>query len=274
MLDSSAKRRVITQEKYNRLLEAFRTRPGKIMYASRVAGVDRRTARRAWSKGWPTLPPIEQVLDHEREQALIRAQTLADKAMERVQDEREALQKRAIAVTSEEIRVVDRARSNAIKLLEAMASVTRSSELLTKRVAEVLEATASEISPATCLKLLEQLARIQKQAIEAGDLVIKMERVRNGSPSELLDEQAKDDDASIEESAGKIARAARALQRARELGIVVMPEEPNAIDVTPRALPEQEAEVVADSAPAPDLDPTPIPANVLPFAPVTDEDAQ
>ena len=60
--------RAQTRETYDLMLAAFRDQPAGYTNAARVAGVDRATAKRVWSAGWPKLqlPPIQETVEAER----------------------------------------------------------------------------------------------------------------------------------------------------------------------------------------------------------------
>lgn len=66
----------ISREVAEKLLEAYRRSPGHARFAAKAAGCDRRTALKAWERGWPHLPYVARAMKsivHE-EQELARAQ--------------------------------------------------------------------------------------------------------------------------------------------------------------------------------------------------------
>lgn len=59
-------RRVMTKEMWSALLESYRSDPGAHTKAAKLAGIDRRTAAKAWSKGlsgWGNNQPISQLVN-------------------------------------------------------------------------------------------------------------------------------------------------------------------------------------------------------------------
>jgi hypothetical protein len=86
---STMSRRLPSTAQFTALREAFRAnppaRPRDFRDAGRVADVTEATARRAWARGWPGIPPVEVSLAEERAiaaqlPAVLRVETLVAEA--------------------------------------------------------------------------------------------------------------------------------------------------------------------------------------------------
>jgi len=76
-------RRVITQEFYTSILQAFRKAPENYRAVAKALKIDWKTAKRGWEEGWPRFtwaPPIKDVIRQEQVQVRVAAMEQADAA--------------------------------------------------------------------------------------------------------------------------------------------------------------------------------------------------
>lgn len=77
----------LSHAKYELLIEAFRQKPGNVLHASKYAGVNRASAKRAWEVGYqargkyPGRISISEMLQQEAEEAAIAVRTAVHKEM-------------------------------------------------------------------------------------------------------------------------------------------------------------------------------------------------
>ena len=80
--------RQLTEIVYNRLILAYREKPGEHKHAALKSGLNWRTARRGWEIGWapriPWAPCIKTIIETEQTEA--RAKILIEKAQQTVEE--------------------------------------------------------------------------------------------------------------------------------------------------------------------------------------------
>ena len=218
-------RRKITPEFYRALCDAFRQLPADPSGAARLvreatgSTCDRRTAIRAWHKGWPKLEllSISELL--EKEKIAARAALVAVEAAELLtsatSDEalvREQARIDAIKARTDEGRLVRTSRSNVLALLESSEELLAGYRKLAPKVKQALENIDVEnIDPEKAARLLWRVAISSRAAIDAGMRTLQMERLLLGQPMEIIGIRDMDLDESdvleeLEEAATMAAR--------------------------------------------------------------------
>lgn len=183
-------RRQITQELYESLCIAFKDKPGNCSNAARVAGCDRRMAKRAWEKGWKYAPwaiPIKVALQRDQVEArAVRAQIRTREYLDAEQIRDQARQD-AIESRAEEGELVRLARRATIDLMGQTVLTIEAARAVTQRLHQaVTTGGVDSLSPGQCLSLMEKLAKTSASAVSTGQAVMRMERLHMGQPETIV----------------------------------------------------------------------------------------
>lgn len=224
---------MITQETYDKLAESYRKYPGAIDRAAKYAGVNYKTAKRAWDQGWTRAPSnqfktIKDLLRDE-EQAAQEARS-AQEAAATVERERLAREAERARQLEEEAKQVDEASLRALRKdtlagLVACASLTEGVSMLAKRVNEQLKAGVDKNGNPLDIDATKTLRILRDYALTVGRLgaivetVHGMERVKQGLPTAIMGIDVAH--VTLEDAEREVEFAQKALTRAKELGIVV-----------------------------------------------------
>ena len=183
-------RRIITQDLYDSLITAYRERPNNHSNAARVAGCDRRMARRAWGEGWTSAPwavPIRQAIELEQVEARsVRASSRTSEflAAEAIRDR---ARQDAIEARGEEGQLVKLARHATLDLMAQTVQTIEAARAVTNRLHDsILEGSVDHMSPAQCLALMDKLAKTAASAVSTGQAVMRMERLHMGEPEAIV----------------------------------------------------------------------------------------
>lgn len=220
-------RRKITSEFYQALVDAFRECPGNATGAARTVReatgttCDRRTAARAWTRGWPehNFPPVEKTLELEvvsaRAALVVIANDSADLLVSATSDEaivREQARIDAIKARTDEGRLVRIARENVVALLESSNELLDGYRKLAPKVKKILaNMDGNELDVTEAARLLWRVAIAARASTDAGMRVLQMERLLLGQPMEIIGVRDMDLDESdvleeLEEAASMAAR--------------------------------------------------------------------
>ena len=158
---------------HQRLLAAFREHPGDHTAVRRIIGVDARTARRGWERGWPgrNWPAIKPIVEREQEErrARLAGRAPAMLADAELQAEREVML----------------ARGSGVMALELL-SVTRKLMPRMKMLAEQIEQTKDLApDPVGAMAVLGRFTRSVGRAVEVARAAIELERIRVGDPQRI-----------------------------------------------------------------------------------------
>lgn len=226
--------RRITLQQWENMLASYRELSppvqGAITAAAQAAQVNRRTATRAWEKGFGYLGkvPIQEVLLEEKFAARATAMdvTLAA-AREQTQAQadrayQEAERARADAVKSrrQEGDMVRAQRGNLMALIGVSGSVLRGALKQAREIEKIVE---TGVDPANNQKLtlgqkvdtLWKLSRIVAQTATSSAEVIRMERLLLGEPTEIIG-TLELGDLSEDQAIAEIREAQEAAQRILE----------------------------------------------------------
>jgi len=222
-------RNEMNRVRYDKIVCAFRDEPGNFRQAAIKSGVDWRTARKGWLKGWPDLdfPPIKQVILDEQMES--RSQAEREKRNEQREEAERALQRDvevkdraradAIAARKAEADLVRANRGNTIALVSITGRVLRgalkNAEELERAFANGEDSDGKKLSVSQRIQLIDKLARTVERASRAARDTMAMERTLLGEPTEIIGVTSLDftDD---EETFREIQDFATAAQRARE----------------------------------------------------------
>ncbi len=216
-------RRVIDKPFVDKLTDAFSAHPGNASAAAKSAGCDHRTARRGWAVGWPAagFRPISEVVA-ERQQA---ARALA---LQRSEDARTADFQAAEAIAERARLDMAREREQDGQIARgakgnALAALATSAQLLKRGHKISQDLTADELAGLPVrerIKALKVIAEFNREATNAAEAAIKLERLIMGEPTETVRHEHAHVHVSAEDMAATIAKASRAVERARERGVL------------------------------------------------------
>lgn len=217
--------RTLTREDYDKLVHAFHQVPGNFFAASRLAGVCRATARRAWELGFPKRgwDPIKDVLAAEAAEVRRRMDE---------QEERE----RALAARERRLKPLvdgEAERRSSVKRREewaaACTAARRNSQLMLLTTNELLQAAYARapemkrklledksLSPAEYVKIVKELTSTGKAVSDALQTTQQVERLALGQPTEIVGLQPML--ATREEAVRQIERSKAAIERAMRKG--------------------------------------------------------
>ena len=196
-------RRIIDRNTYDLLLTAYRDTPGNHTNAARVAGIDRRMARRAFETGWDSAPwavPIKSALQSEQiaaraERAKMRTAEFIDEQTQRDNARRDAIDARAT-----ELHGLKMARGVSIATFNALLRVMRDIQPVAERVRAMAD-DLDNVSPERALNILDRVARLANTATNTAQTVMRMERLHAGDPETVVAVQLgelSDDDITAE----------------------------------------------------------------------------
>lgn len=198
----------VDERVWQKLVNAFRDSPGNFRNASRVASVDRTTARKAWCVGYPKVnrKPIQEMLRVEEEEraALVRARA------ESVRTETEAFAAamrkdvRGAALeeyerTGQYLKAAAMTATNTLVATHRLQPVVTELGSLAGRLVETVhrEITQGEMSAPQALGMLEKIASIMKavaatsnSATMQGAKVVELSRQRLGEMNGVVEQKA------------------------------------------------------------------------------------
>jgi hypothetical protein len=210
------RRRSLEEEKWLRLLTAYREVPGNHSRAGEKAGVDRATARKFYEDGDPKSPwgarAIKAILFDEQRAAAAAVVSAAPLTS----DEARAAKAAAIETRAAEGKLLRYARDNAQALLNLTTVLSSTALKLADRVRATLENPefASGMTLAQALLTLNRIAAIAQRGIYAAESVTTLERQVLGDPN---DRGARDADVAAISDADAIETLGRAADLAAEL---------------------------------------------------------
>lgn len=228
---------VLTQLTYNRLVEAFRRSPGKWAFAAAEAGVDWRTAKRAWTFGWPRrgMPPVEELLENEGAAAAVARDVHREKAEEaKAEEMRIAAEERAKVIKASVehkrvegevanglLQVAGRLLSNAVKLHRASAPLVDRLETTLQLLSLDAEADGKprvlEMSARDQVLLLRELGKYSEQVGKLSEVAVRVHRAHLDRPElgmGLGGDTAGNGRQEAEDARRVIEEASRAAERA------------------------------------------------------------
>lgn len=201
-----AGRRPYTRELYTKLVRGFREAPGNGSAAARYAGCDPRTARRAWSHGWPNhpwAPPIERVIEKELADEKLRKAAILQETVDHDAELREKQRAELEAAREAELQMLRLARQNVVGCLAVSAKLTPAMMQLADLVAR--EATNVK-SPDKALSFLAKHSGLMSRASNAADQILKLSRLDRGEATENL-ALVSDDEMTYEEALAELETA-------------------------------------------------------------------
>jgi hypothetical protein len=235
--------RPITKEAWDKLLAYYMVDPGNKKGASIAAGVDWRTARRAWETGWNRRDkgwdprPMQDIVAESQE---IRDEVKRKADAERVKEEwneriRAEEAKQEVAKKQVEARQIEEetsrlsiaalrlARSDIVSGLGALAQLTSGITKLAERVNETLKTGKDANGKPFIVSVPDTLTIIQKYASAVGQLVndvntvTGIDRVKANLPTSIVGIDVSG--VTLADAENQIALAQDILIRAKQLGL-------------------------------------------------------
>lgn len=190
--------RTYTRELYNKLLEGYRGAPGVHTKAARYAGVGWRTAKRAYTQGWPQVAwgkAIELVLREEGDQAKVIAMERARRERELQDADAEKARRARLEQVAEEEIIARALRKDVQNAAILVSSLTPAMQGYTRIIfQEVLEPEpdgsynlnrprfkqSPGVSAVAAIRAIEAFTRMASRVSQAGELVIQLGRTERG----------------------------------------------------------------------------------------------
>lgn len=233
-----ARNNVIPKEVAEKVLEAFRSRPGRTFTVAKLAGIDPRTAKRAWNCGLMTCPdsqyhrPFEQILLEEQQAVRARAaqeeKAAANKfgeleARRRADTHAAALDDVTKQRAQEEV-LVRNARAATIVLLSNVTTLAAGVSTLGQKVRQSLEERANQAKDLTVMEarhivtIIGKLGSTLRQCNEAGQKSMEMSRLLAGEPTSITGHKVLEP-MTIDEAKQRVSAAQRAVARLEQAGL-------------------------------------------------------
>lgn len=178
-------KRAISDQQKLRLLEAYRAQPGglrsQFVRAGEAAGVDWRTARRAWVVGWPGFPAIRDQLQEEQVRA--RAEMATEVLRSKAAAAPALAQEDAVLSAAREAMLARGAREVALAFLVDLGPLREHVRALSARV----KAGGVEgLSAGEALGQMKDAVAVVSKVVELGQRAVAMERLRLGEPGTIV----------------------------------------------------------------------------------------
>lgn len=222
----------ITPEYYERLVTAFRERPGIVTSAADLAGVSRKTAHKGWHHGWPEhgFPAIRDRLDQEAQAVRARLaeqeerEAASKQALKEAQTQTAKAQQDATSTREREALMVRASRENVLGYLKATNDLMHGGVILAGMIREELaDMTKKGQRPPLkqAVYLMNAIGSALRQGNEAATLALRMERLLAGEPEAILGVK----DMSIDQCAKEMRLATKAMERiGKKTGLALVPK--------------------------------------------------
>lgn len=218
----------VDRDYYDRVVDAFRDHGVNFAAVAKVAGIARKTAKKAWNIGWPNkgFAPIAQVIELEELEARAQRPARALTRMEELRGQqdindaqlRAAARRDAVRARADEARMVRAARASAINLLEATKLLTAGLRALAPKVGDAI---ASIDLERVAVKDVDAVARIVWRlsiSARAGSAtawqILQAERLLLGQPTDIVSVTGAE---NLDEAGAlrELEEAAKALERVK-----------------------------------------------------------
>lgn len=182
-------RKVITQELYEKLHQAYLIKPGNHRYASKMACCDPRTAKIGWVTGWKfkQMAPIQQLVATKNLQARAARQAALEAKAAADQERLDKARQDAILTETEEAEMTATMRKwlllHTHGVVEQLTAITAAQvhELVVQQRAGTLKMSPREVS-----QLAGRVALMHRYAAETARVTMENERLRLGQPTHIL----------------------------------------------------------------------------------------
>jgi hypothetical protein len=218
---------------YDKLLESFRGDGANITAAARLAGVDWKTADRAYKRGWQGKPwarPIREVLEEERQRALAVVAERIDREKQLAEAARAQATQVAVEAKVQEELILTRARKvvadvlgDAIELRTAMGVLVK---VVHAKIRDAVldangqpkPAAAIDIDVELAMKIIDRHTRMSARVVSVAEGVIQLGRTERGEANLVVGHTVAD--MTAEEAAEEIEAQEQAIAIIRSEGSV------------------------------------------------------
>jgi hypothetical protein len=211
----------LTENVYNKILEAYRLHPYDHQTVSDLTGQTLFRCKRLFEQGskqYGFARPIYDVLEDDQEELRVQRQKLKNEEMAERRKHRADAKKDAIEAAAQEARASAASRTNAIALSRVLSQMLQALIPLSKRTADALQ--SAQLDHHQALSVIKDIALITKRSNEAIQSALTIERMRVGDPIAVLGIRA--EDISTEDALAELNGINRTLERAKRLGFKVI----------------------------------------------------
>ena len=239
--------RAITKEFVDAVVLAFAASPGNAAAVAAQVGCDHRTAKKAWSQGWPKygVPPVSETIAEQQAAARALANRNANAKVEGTRDAQKEIKIEAALHAAKdrerEGAIARAARDNALALQAVSMNLVKRGHIMTQNMSD---ADLQALPVSAQLKALKTMAEFAEKAAICADKAITLHRLIMGEPTEHVAHEHRHEHnhehvhTAPADMVAVIARAQVAVERAKAAGIldaeVLTPDsEPAALPAAP-----------------------------------------
>jgi len=239
----------LSPEKFDLLIDSYRTDPGNYTRAAEQSQVNWRTAKKAWNKGLKGHyqgKPIKAVLHEEvlEARAIRERDTRTQQAAQKeLQDKiRSDAKKDAIKARAQEGQIVTLARTNSLQALAIGSQLLAMARGLVPRVQEYIDKVKEpfmvdcpnpvcghtfavpipKLTPTQALSIVERSTRLSHSINSQAHEAMVMERMHLGEPAHIIGISGDRDQIPLAEAEKRVQAAAAAIAAAKEKGWSVL----------------------------------------------------
>jgi len=192
MINSLMAKARISEKKYNLLLEAFREVPGRTWKASEIAGVQPKTAQRAWERGWDdpiwARTPIREIV--EKEQIAARAELQRQGEKEKAKDtaDREKAKLDIVQQRTKEAAGIRNSTTNVLAIIQNQGKFLQSTQRINDHLLVKFEedVKANKISVKEYTQIINSLANAVTRAVQGLKTGMEAARLYLGEPEQIV----------------------------------------------------------------------------------------
>jgi hypothetical protein len=219
--------RQITEDIYNRALDAFRADPGNVLNAARSAGISRPTAKKLWQgplslhmAAWAR--PCRDVVREEaaaQHQEKLRQEAESRKLAAEEHERRKRLEEEAARMEESALRL---GRNNLLAGMGLLAQMVPGLKAQAKRLNDQLERGTDAngvplpVDPEKILRTIGKWATASRDMTLVGKQLIELHRLQDGLPTAIVG--LAPTDMTLEDAADLLGQAQEALERGRRQG--------------------------------------------------------
>ena len=192
--------RTIDREMYDKLIVAFREYGENYSKVARVVGVGPRTAKKAWSDGWPRrkFKAIKDVVGDDQlaaRSAIEQSQRLAISEREQMLEE---ARENAIKARKQEGQMTQMARGGAINVLAAALKLLKTTGPLVRELEDEIYTELGKpkeertLGIGKMMEVLERIGRYTQQGSSLAEVSMRLERLYLGAPETIIGIQAEE----------------------------------------------------------------------------------
>lgn len=208
------------REVWDKLFAHYRDCPAAVTTASAAANVSLAVARRAWDTGWgEDYPAVRELLEQERlaaraERERIDAEAVRAARMKKdmeIAQLREKAHEDRVKSAAQEGQVISFARANVLLAFNASTQVLSAINSVSAKVTK--ELTEQGVDPETFVRLLKATATTVRAMSDAGEIIMRMERLALGEPTTIIGVSSSDGDTDKDAALRELREALADLER-------------------------------------------------------------